>query len=189
MMWVCMGSSSPFATVALFADDKLVAAAGENAPMRASGAILKLLERLLSETGKRISDIEVFAADLGPGSFTGVKVAVTLAKSLAFSLDKRAAGFSAFDLIAHGGTAAVPSRRGWYLLRKPDGEPLEVRSGDDRLKRAKGYGDAFETETLPLAERAEFASLHALSPAALVPEYVLEPGTSLPKTPFAGGDN
>jgi hypothetical protein len=188
MTWVCVGSSSPFATVALFEDDKLLASACEEAPMRASEAILKLLQSLLSETGKRLGEIEVFGADIGPGSFTGVKVAVTLAKSMAFALDRRVAGFSAFDLIARGGAAAVPSRRGWYLLRESAGEPVELRLDDVRLAHALGYGAAFAQETLPLAEHAAFASLHALSPAELVPQYVLEPSISLPKTPFSGGD-
>lgn len=48
--------------------------------------LLRRLEWLLHEQHVEMSQLRAVAAAIGPGSFTGVRVAVTVAKTLAFSL-------------------------------------------------------------------------------------------------------
>jgi tRNA threonylcarbamoyladenosine biosynthesis protein TsaB len=90
VIWVLISTSSPLVSVAVFEDASVLHVLSEEAPMRASGTALRLLEEVLEGIGKEA--VEVWAADLGPGSFTGVKVGVTLAKTLAYAMGKRAAG-------------------------------------------------------------------------------------------------
>ena len=152
--------------------------------MRASGASLNLLRALLSELNLELGAIELFAADLGPGSFTGVKVGVTLAKTLAFSCDRQAAGIQSFDLIDPSGVVVIPSKRGEFFVRWPR-VGLE-RSTDLPGGAYSGYGPGVEPTTYPRAEG--FARvLDRLRPMAaelLVPEYLIEPSISTPKKPF-----
>ncbi|HJP83334.1 MAG TPA: tRNA (adenosine(37)-N6)-threonylcarbamoyltransferase complex dimerization subunit type 1 TsaB, partial [Fimbriimonadaceae bacterium] len=108
-MIVAFSSSSPIASVALFSESGELLADGErDASMRASEACLAILQDLLKATNRKLAETSLIVADLGPGSFTGVKVAVTLAKSLAFALSVQTAGATSFDLISTDQTAVLP---------------------------------------------------------------------------------
>ncbi len=68
--------------------------------------LLRRLEWLLHEQQVELSQLRAVAAAIGPGSFTGVRVAVTVAKTLAFSLRIPLVGVSTLDLIAYGQAVA-----------------------------------------------------------------------------------
>jgi tRNA threonylcarbamoyladenosine biosynthesis protein TsaB len=71
--------------------------------------LLRRLEWLLHEQNVEMSQLHAVAAATGPGSFTGVRVAVTVAKTLAFSLKIPLLGVSTLDLIAYSqATAGLP---------------------------------------------------------------------------------
>lgn len=182
MIWVMIGTSSPVTSVAVFDSDRVLATLSESAPMRASGATMRLLVPALATAGVAKEDVEVWSADLGPGSFTGVKVGVTIAKTLAFALGTKVAGFSAFDLIDRF-SAAVPSRKGMYLVRDKDGVE-ELPFDHPRVIAARKYGG--EDTDFPSAENAAllFSVMELLAPEALLPNYVLEPNISKPKDKF-----
>jgi tRNA threonylcarbamoyl adenosine modification protein YeaZ len=177
-------SSSPIASVALLGEEgELIGSASETAPMAASGACLRLLDTLLREAGRELGEVSLFVADVGPGSFTGTRVGVVLAKTLALAQGTKTAGVSAFDLIGPDLTAAVPSRKGEYFLRIPGAAPIRLTEVPEDVV---GYGSAFAEPRYPLAERvtALLAKLVPIEPEALVPEYLLEPSISQPKSPY-----
>ncbi len=178
-MTVVFSSSSPIASVALFHGSELSGSAEEESKNQASRAILFHLERLLKESGAVLSDVHLFAADLGPGSFTGVKVAVTLAKSFGFALRRPCAGFTAFDLVDPGRVVALPSRRGEWYVRVP-GETAQVSSE---------VPEGAIVDSMPLATNAGplLAGVRSVDPALLVPLYVAEPSISVPKDPRVTG--
>jgi tRNA threonylcarbamoyladenosine biosynthesis protein TsaB len=78
-----------------------------------------LLEMLLKDRGITLPDIEAIAVGVGPGSFTGVRVGVTMAKTFALALEKPVVGISSLDALVEpfttitpGGLAAItPTRR------------------------------------------------------------------------------
>lgn len=69
--------------------------------------LLRRLEGILKERGLALSQVSAVAAAIGPGSFTGVRVAVTVAKSLAFGLNVPLLGISTLDIIAYSQAAAA----------------------------------------------------------------------------------
>ena len=69
--------------------------------------LLRRLEWLLHERGLSMTQITAVAAAIGPGSFTGVRVAVTVAKTLAFSLKVPLVGMSTLDVLAYSHAAAA----------------------------------------------------------------------------------
>lgn len=186
MIWVLISTSSPIVGVAIFRDDELLDSSSGEAPRRASGATIAALRSVLETAKILLSSVDMFVADLGPGSFTGVKVGVTMAKTIAFAEGKMAAGFSAFDMISRHSAAAIPSRKGLYLFREPQGAPTEIPETDTRLKDALGYGNAFAEQVFPSVERGGelFDLIAPVSPMELVPQYVLEPSISQPKKPY-----
>lgn len=164
-------------SVAIMEETKVIASGQKIAPQRASGAVFQLLE----EIGD-LGDIEAYGADVGPGSFTGVKVGVTIAKMLAFARGKKVAAFSAFDLIS-AERAGVPSRKGNYLLKGASEEVLAAE-----LSGAIGYGPDFAEQNYPLAAHAAGLPFELIEPEQLVPNYVLEPSISKPKVAYRGGE-
>ncbi len=64
-----------------------------------------ILQFLLADQGATMNDVEAFAVGLGPGSFTGVRVGVTLAKTLAWASGRPLVGVSSLDALA----ATVPA--------------------------------------------------------------------------------
>ena len=183
-MIAAFSTSSPLASVA-WSDGSggLLASASGEARHAAGGACLEMLTELLEEVDRELADVTLFAADVGPGSFTGVKVGVTLAKTLAFAGGVSVVGAPSFDLIDPQCAVAVPCRKGEYLVRVP-GEVPSVAAIDGTV----GYGPEFEQPVWPSAERfgALLAGLEPMRPEALAPEYVLEPSISVPKRPYGG---
>lgn len=54
----------------------------------ASSVLLPKIDDLLKKAGVKISDIDVFATTIGPGSFTGIRIAVNTARAFAYALKK-----------------------------------------------------------------------------------------------------
>lgn len=187
-MIVAFSTSSPLASVALIGEDgEVLASESREARHAAGGACLEMLESLFASTGRSLADATLFAADLGPGSFTGVKVGVTLAKTLALAGEVEAAGLSSFDLIAPDRAVAIPSRRGEYLVRVPGSDP--VRRVGEPEAGVSGYGPDFASPVYPEARgfAPHVGRLARVAPEALVPAYVLEPAISTPKRPYGAG--
>ena len=59
-----------------------------------------VVEFVLGDFGATLADVEAFVAGLGPGSFTGVRVGVTMAKMWAFARNKPVVGISSLDALA-----------------------------------------------------------------------------------------
>jgi tRNA threonylcarbamoyl adenosine modification protein YeaZ len=100
---------------------------GEVIAARASHArtLLEDLDALLRQGGAHQRDVDALAVGVGPGSFTGVRVGLAVARGLALALDVPAAGVSTLDALAAGAPGAVPvidaRRREVFALL--DGEP------------------------------------------------------------------
>jgi tRNA threonylcarbamoyladenosine biosynthesis protein TsaB len=54
---------------------------------------------LLESHNRKLRDVEAFAVGLGPGSFTGVRVGVTMAKTWAHALSRPLVGVSSLDAL------------------------------------------------------------------------------------------
>ncbi|MCX7959063.1 MAG: tRNA (adenosine(37)-N6)-threonylcarbamoyltransferase complex dimerization subunit type 1 TsaB, partial [Deltaproteobacteria bacterium] len=61
--------------------------------------IYSLLKRVLLETNLSISDIDLFSAVLGPGSFTGLRVSLAAIKAFALALEKPVYGIETMKLM------------------------------------------------------------------------------------------
>jgi len=68
--------------------------------VRHSSGIVPLLGNLLEEAGWRPSDLGLIAIGLGPGSFTGLRIAAALGQGLAFALEIPLIGVGSFAAMA-----------------------------------------------------------------------------------------
>jgi tRNA threonylcarbamoyladenosine biosynthesis protein TsaB len=70
--------------------------------------VLQDIEELLAEAGLERTDVEGIAVGTGPGSYTGLRMGLVTARTLAISLGVPVAGVSTLDALAAGAPGAVP---------------------------------------------------------------------------------
>ena len=102
-----------------------IAAAGQ-----ALEALLPTVEHALNEFGANVGDIGLIAVDIGPGSFTGLRIGVAFSKSLAQAAGIPIVGVSAYDVAEAAREPAYP--RIALVAGKPDYYYLRVQRSADR---------------------------------------------------------
>jgi len=83
---------------------------GEVLGERASRAqtLLEDVDALLRQGGAHPGDLGGLAVGIGPGSFTGVRIGLAVARGLALSLGLEGAGVSTLDALAAGAEGSLP---------------------------------------------------------------------------------
>lgn len=78
-----------------------------------SATIFPVMENLFNGVKMVPNDIDTIFVVNGPGSFTGVRIGVTIAKTFAWSLNKKVIPISSLEVIASGtsGVALIDARR------------------------------------------------------------------------------
>jgi len=107
------------------------------------------VDTVLKQANLTINDIDIFAACIGAGSYTGVRIGVAIAKGLAAATGKECKGISGFELMAHKTKGlAVPiidARRGAVFAQIfQDGTPIASpeRIDFEELEQKLSAGDA-----------------------------------------------
>jgi|GEM_PF-1513933 len=96
-MDVLIDTSVKGCNVALFDDSGIIASVQEPIERGHAEAILPIFETLMADHGKTPSDIQNIYTTIGPGSFTGLRVGVTVAQFMGFSLQKPVHGITSFQ--------------------------------------------------------------------------------------------
>jgi tRNA threonylcarbamoyladenosine biosynthesis protein TsaB len=114
-----------------------IVASVAQATMRGHSAMLApMIAKALRDAAWRASDLDLLAVTIGPGSFTGVRIGVAMARGLAMTLGIPVAGITTTDALLLGvaqadrlrddGTivVAIESGRGDYFIALPDAAPF-----------------------------------------------------------------
>lgn len=94
-------STATAASVAVVEDGKLLSEAFLNTGLTHSQTLMPLVDSVMSSLSLKCSDIDLFAASLGPGSFTGVRIGVSSIKGMAAPIDAPCFGISTLEAIAY----------------------------------------------------------------------------------------
>jgi tRNA threonylcarbamoyladenosine biosynthesis protein TsaB len=106
-MMLALDTSTSFASIALVRDGTLIAELSWEVGRRHSVELLPRLRWLLETHGRAWREVSVVGVATGPGSFNGLRVAVTTAKMLALSLGVPVFGVPTLDVIAWGAADAA----------------------------------------------------------------------------------
>lgn len=94
-------SSAAPASVCLSEDGKVIADYYLNTGFTHSQTLMAMTESVLKISGKNASDIDVYAVNSGPGSFTGVRIGVSAVKGMAYAADKPCIEVSTLESMAY----------------------------------------------------------------------------------------
>jgi len=159
-------------------------------------ALLPLLDATLSAKGQTYADLDAIAVGVGPGNFTGIRIAVSAARGLALSLGVPVVGVSTFEIMAfqhmgenvlvslkapRGQAYVQPFRRGEPVgdarMIDPEAPPRDLQMSfgmlvlGHRARQIAGVFEAsyFETEIEDLPRRLCLIADAKLSGAAAIP--------------------
>ena len=100
MKILAFDSTARAASVAVLEDGRLLGQYNIDNGFTHSELLLPMAENLLKSLGIDISEIGLFAAAVGPGSFTGVRIGAALVKGLAFGRDIPCVEVSTLEALA-----------------------------------------------------------------------------------------
>jgi tRNA threonylcarbamoyladenosine biosynthesis protein TsaB len=108
MLILGIETSGPRGSIALCRDGVCLAEAElENAPRRHAQTLVSQIQATLERLRVRVADLEAVAVSVGPGSFTGLRVGVVCAKTLAYATGCRLAAVDTLEAIAANSPAGV----------------------------------------------------------------------------------
>ena len=151
-------TATPTARVALISPDGECLALRQRTAARHSANLLALCDEVMHEAGTSVAGLAAIVCGAGPGSFTGLRVGLAVAKGLALPTGLPLVLLSSLDVLACDLAAESPAAR--HVLPCIDAGKGQVyaRMYDvaDSTTKAKGEADwvLFPQDLLPLAEEA-----------------------------------
>lgn len=159
MLILAIDTATKIGSVALYEDKTgIIGEINLYVKVNHSNVIMKAVDSLFDLSGYTIKDVEKIAVTTGPGSFTGIRIGVAIAKGLAYSLKKPIIGINELDVLAETGEERegliVPlidarKERVYYSQYKYENRKLvrkeEYKDGElrDILEKLKGEKVAF----------------------------------------------
>ena len=87
--------------VALSVDGIIYSETSFDGAKKHNSLILPMIDRLLEKADVKIGEVDYFAAVVGPGSFTGIRIGVSTVNALAFANNKNCVAINALEEIAY----------------------------------------------------------------------------------------
>lgn len=100
MRILALDTSTNVASVAILEDDVIIGEYSCNKGKTHSQRLMPMVENLLEKVGLSAKDMDAFAASIGPGSFTGLRIGVTTVKAMAFAAAKPVISINTLDALA-----------------------------------------------------------------------------------------
>jgi tRNA threonylcarbamoyladenosine biosynthesis protein TsaB len=142
MLILALDTATEEGSLALVADDRVLGEYSLESHGTYLSRVMPGVAALLTATGKTAGDLGAVAVSVGPGNFTGLRIGLATAKTLAWSLKIPLAPVSTLEVLAarfafqpHPVGVVMDAKRGevfWGLFRCPAAEP-ELVEGPLRL--------------------------------------------------------
>ncbi|MCQ2748897.1 MAG: tRNA (adenosine(37)-N6)-threonylcarbamoyltransferase complex dimerization subunit type 1 TsaB [Clostridia bacterium] len=153
-MKLCIDTCTNVCSVSVIEKDKIIGERTYNDKLRHSEILMVEIDEMIKKLDRTPSDIDEVFVTSGPGSFTGIRIGVTAANTLADTLGVKVNGYTVLDLIAgnfmcHEGHicsmvyarneryyfAIYEAKKGTLKLKTS----YDVKTIDEILKLAKKY--------------------------------------------------
>lgn len=134
LMVLSLETATRAGSIAISSGQRILAAREGDASLSHSSDLLRLVKSSLEESQLTLREIELFAASIGPGSFTGLRIGLATIKSFAATLSRPCVGVPTLEAIA---SQAGPSSRTLALLPAGRGELYAQQFSVDPLGTVK----------------------------------------------------
>lgn len=149
--------------------DTVLAEISENIGKGHAEVLMDYIEQAMTQSGIAMAKLDRVAVNVGPGSFTGVRIGVSAARGFALALDRPALGVSAFDALASEIAVSHPGHPVLVLLEAHRGEIYAQAFGADAVAITGPMVLARE-EALALIQQQSSETILAGSAAAALNE-------------------
>lgn len=102
MKILAIDTSTTHSSCAVMDDNNIVGDFSINQSMSHNEILLVMVDEMLKKLNIDIEDIDLFVAVTGPGSFTGIRIGVTVVKALAMSLNKPIVAVNTLEALSFG---------------------------------------------------------------------------------------
>lgn len=148
-------TSSPACSAALYFEsanaDGMTLVKHEHAPMQHTSIILPMIQSLLDQAGLKMPELNAIAFGCGPGSFTGIRIAASIAQGLAYANSLPVIPVSSLAAAAQ----AAHIKHGWeWLLTAVDARMRQIYWAGYQAKNKLVFNVIPEILTEPSAVQA-----------------------------------
>ena len=104
MLILGIDAATPIASVGLIRDGRVLAEQSGDATASHAASLLPLIRRVLERSHVSLPEIAGIGVTIGPGAFSGLRIALGTTKGFAYALSQRVAGVSTLLTLAHAVT-------------------------------------------------------------------------------------
>lgn len=94
-------TSSPICGVAILENNIPIKEITLNNGLTHSETLMPIIRQILAETKLTLNDIDLLACDIGPGSFTGIRIGISTIKAFADSLAIKCIGINSLEALSY----------------------------------------------------------------------------------------
>ncbi len=123
--------------------------------------LLPMIQSLLNEAQRDIREVNAISVGQGPGSFTGVRVAVSCAQGLGFALNIPIYAISTLEALAYQAMAACDPAKAYTIIAAIDARMQEIYASAYQVQDQQLTGVIPEMVCAPLRMSEEIAALSA----------------------------
>ena len=119
-------TSGDFCSAALSDGENVIAGRNIDQPRAQSSRLAAEIQTMLAGASVSVKECAAVAVSSGPGSYTGLRVGVSLAKGLCFGAGIPLIGINTLDLIAHQAAGMYKGDRPDFIVPMIDARRMEV---------------------------------------------------------------
>lgn len=136
---LAIDTSTTSMTTAIIQGDKLIAESKAIAERNHSIYLVPSIIELLATASLEMKDIQGIGVGQGPGSYTGVRIGVSVAKTIAWTLNVPLIGVSSLEAMAMGAADTVKSSGARWVVPMMDARRGQVYTGLYEIREGRTH--------------------------------------------------
>jgi tRNA threonylcarbamoyladenosine biosynthesis protein TsaB len=100
MLGLAVDTSTKYLCVVLVENGQVIAKYNRIKERLHGQLLIPVIEKIFKDQNRDLAELDFLAVDIGPGSFTGLRIGISAIKGLGFALNIPVIGISSLDLIA-----------------------------------------------------------------------------------------
>ena len=174
MLILALDTSATFVSVALLNEKQVFAIAEEEMERGQAEALMPMIDGVMAQAHKKMSDIDAIAVTVGPGSFTGVRIGLAAARAFGLALNVPVYGVTCFEAwsyhLGQNCKVVLDSKRDDYFVQTFDANDNAMDEPSiqsfEQLKEQLPFA-AVGTGALALSDQIGCDVIYKISPIAV----------------------